>query len=130
MALSKAIAGLIGPTLIAAALAILVNLGSISALVDEASHEPGLIMVSGILLFVAGLSIVRVHNRWVGGWPVIVTILGWLFAIGGLARLVFPTGVAGIAVGVGQNITVVASGEAVILLLVGAILSFEAYRQE
>jgi hypothetical protein len=130
MALSKTIAGLIGPTLIAAAIAILFNLGSVSALVDEASHEPGLIMVSGILLFIAGLSVVRVHNRWAGGWPVIVTILGWLFAVGGLARFVFPTGVAGIAVGVGQNITVIASGEALILLLVGALLSFKAYRQE
>src|SRR5690242_14183385 len=30
------------------------------------------------LLFVAGLAIVRVHNVWVGGWPVLVTVLGWV----------------------------------------------------
>ena len=86
MNVSKTIAGLIGPTLIAVAAAILLNFGSIPALVEEASHEPGLLMVSGILLFVAGVSIVRAHNRWTGGWPVVVTILGWLFILGGLAR--------------------------------------------
>jgi hypothetical protein len=33
-------------------------------------------------LFIAGLAIVRVHNRWTNGWPVLVTILGWLFVLG------------------------------------------------
>ena len=41
MANSKTIAGLIGPTLIALAAALLINLGSISALAESVSHDPG-----------------------------------------------------------------------------------------
>lgn len=64
MTSSKTIAGLMGPTLVAAAAATLLNLGSLPALTEEVSREPVLILVSGILLFVAGLAIVRAHNRW------------------------------------------------------------------
>jgi hypothetical protein len=88
---SKTIAGLIGPTLVAMAASMLLNVGSFPALAEQVSHDPVLIFVSGILLFVAGLAIVRVHNRWTNGWPV-------------LARMLFPTGLAAIAGGFGQNI--------------------------
>jgi hypothetical protein len=47
---------------------------------------------------------VRVHNRWTNGWPVLVTVLGWLAVFSGLARMLFPTGLAAIAGGFGQNI--------------------------
>ena len=63
MANSKTIAGLIGPTLIALAAALLINLGSISALAESVSHDPALVLMSGVLSFVAGLAVVRVHNR-------------------------------------------------------------------
>src|SRR6266446_986196 len=80
----------------------LLNIGSFPALAEQVSRDPALIFVSGILLFVAGLAIVRVHNRWTNGWPVLVTVLGWLFVLGGLARMLFPTGLAAIAAGIGQ----------------------------
>ena len=64
MANSKTIAGLIGPSLIALAAALLINLGSMSALVEAVSHDPALVLVSGVLSFVAGLAVVRVHNHW------------------------------------------------------------------
>src|SRR6516164_6053260 len=41
------------PDLLAAAL--LINLGSMSALVEAISHDPALVLVSGVLSFVAGL---------------------------------------------------------------------------
>ena len=90
MTTSKTIAGLIGPTLVAIAASMLLNIGSFPALAEQVSRDPALIFVSGILLFVAGLAIVRVHNRWTNGWPVLVTVLGWLFVLGGLARMLFP----------------------------------------
>src|SRR6266403_3848350 len=100
MTTSKTIAGLIGPTLVAIAAGMLLNIGSL----EQVSRDPALIFVSGILLFVAGLAIVRVHNRWTNGWPVLVTVLGWLAVFGGLVRMLFPTGLAAIAGGFGQNI--------------------------
>jgi hypothetical protein len=37
---------------------------------EQISQDPALILVSGILLFIAGLAIVRIHNFWTSGWPV------------------------------------------------------------
>jgi hypothetical protein len=126
MANSKTIAGLIGPTLIALAAATLINLGSISTLVESVSHDPALVMVSGVLSFVAGLAVVRVHNHWAGDWAVLVTILGWLLLVGGLVRLLFPIWLAGMAASFAQSTGLIA-GEAVVFLVIGAFLSYKTY---
>jgi cytochrome bd-type quinol oxidase subunit 2 len=115
MTTSKTIAGLIGPTLVAIAAGMLLNIGSLPTLAEQVSRDPALIFVSGILLFVAGLAIVRVHNRWTNGWPVLVTVLGWLALLGGLARMLFPTGLASIAAGIGQITGAIIAGAIVLL---------------
>ncbi|SDH07615.1 hypothetical protein SAMN05216338_100564 [Bradyrhizobium sp. Rc2d] len=69
MTTSKTIAGLIGPTLVAIAAGMLLNIGSFPELAEQVSRDPALIFVSGILLFVVGLAIVRAHNRWTKEWP-------------------------------------------------------------
>ena len=38
----------------------------------------------------AGLAIVLTHNVWVADWRVLITILGWLAAIGGAVRILAP----------------------------------------
>jgi hypothetical protein len=100
MANSKMIAALVGPSLIAGALSIFINLGVWPEIVDEAAQDPALLWVSGWPVFVAGLAIVYFHNQWKGGWPTLVTALGWLAVIGGLARILFPWKVAGIGLAV------------------------------
>jgi cytochrome bd-type quinol oxidase subunit 2 len=129
MTTSKSIAGLIGPTFVAGAVAVLVNLRAWPALVEQGFHDPALIFASGFLLFVAGLAIVRAHNRWEGGWPVLVTVLGWLSLLGGLLRMLFPTRLAPIAIGAVRS-TGVVPGVAIVLLVVGAFLSFKGYSRE
>jgi hypothetical protein len=129
MTTSKLIAGLVGPTLVAGAIAVLLNLGTWPALVEQAFRDPALIFVSGFPLFVAGLAIVRAHNRWEGNWPVLVTIVGWLALLGGLSRILFPTRLAPIAVGAVQS-TGVLPGVAVVLLVVGVFLSLKGYSRE
>ena len=112
---SKNIAGLLGPTLIA--------LGTSEALNFRiwATNIAPLISLNGLLLFVAGLSIVRVHNRWTRGWPVIVTLVGWGFILVGLFRMFAPE-----VQQAGQN----APTTIITASLVGAIglfLTFKAY---
>jgi hypothetical protein len=123
---SKTIAGLIGLTLIALAAALLINLGSISTLVESVSHSSALVLVSGVLSFVAGLAVVRVHNHWAGDWAVLVTILGWLLLVGGLVRILFPIWLAGMAANFTRSTGLIA-GEAVVFLVIGAFLSYKAY---
>jgi len=128
METSKMLAGLIGPTLVAVGASMLLNLGSLPALIGQASGDAALILTTGMLIFVAGLAIVRVHNRWSGGWPVIVTVLGWLFVLGGLLRILFPTQLGSAAAGMAQE-TWFWVGEAVILLVLGGFLCLKAYSQ-
>ena len=125
MAMSKTIAGLMGPTLVALAAALLVNIDSISALVEPVSHDPALVLVSGVLSFVAGLA--RVHNQWGGDWAVLVTILGWLLLVGGVIRMLFPIALSGMAASIGKNTGLIAA-EAIVLLAIGAFLSYKATR--
>jgi hypothetical protein len=129
MTTSKTIAALIGPTLIAIALAMLFNLGSFPAMVDQVSRDPALIFLSGILLFVAGLAILRAHNVWTGGWPVLVSALGALAVLGGLGRMFFPFRLAEVAAQIGQHrgVMVVA---AIVFLALGGFLSVNAYSKD
>src|ERR1700736_1625058 len=128
MATSKMISGLVGPTFFALAVSMLLNVGSLPALVEQASHDPALILTTGIITLVAGLAIVRVHNRWSGGWPVVVTVLGWLFVLGGLARILFPNQLAAAAAGIAQHSGFFV-GEAIVLLALGGFLSFKSFSQ-
>jgi len=114
---SKAIAGLLGPTLIAISTSESVNLRILWA-----NTSPSVIYLNGTLLFVAGLSIVRVHNRWTGGWPVVVTLVGWLIILGGLVRMFAPV----FAQREVQNATGVYA-LLVVLLVLGVFLTFKAY---
>jgi hypothetical protein len=87
------------------------------ALAEQISRDPGLIFVSGILLFVAGLAIVRAHNIWTGGWPVLVTVLGWLTVLGGLLRMLFPTQLAAMVARVDQSSGRIIVGAGILLVL-------------
>jgi uncharacterized membrane protein HdeD (DUF308 family) len=129
MATTKMIAGLVGPTLLAIGLAMLINAGRFPEMAKQIGNDPGLIFVSGVLLLVAGLAIVRVHNFWSGGWRVVVTVLGWLALIGGILRMFLPFWAASIASTLGQSSTPVITG-ALVFLLVGGFLSYKAFRTD
>ena len=126
---SKTIAGLIGPTFVALGLAMLINIGSFPAMLDQVARDPALIFLSGVLLFVAGLAVLRAHNVWTGGWPVLVTLLGALAVLSGLGRMFFPIRLAALAGEMGQSHGLIAT-VAVILLVVGGFLSFQAYSRD
>ena len=129
MTSSKMNAGLIGPTLAAIAVAMLLNIRAFPAMVEQVARDPALIFLSGVLLFVAGLAILRAHNVWTGGWPVLVTVLGALAVLSGLGRMFFPTRLAALAGEMGQSRGLIAGG-AVVFLLLGGFLSFKAYSRD
>lgn len=116
---SKQIAGLLGPTLIALTLTESINL-------DIWTNTPTpVVYLSGALLFVAGLSIIHVHNRWTGSWPVLVTLIGWLAMLGGLIRMIAP----GFAQRLVQTTTALYPW-LMMGLAVGIFLTFKAYGRE
>lgn len=90
METSVFIAGLIGPVLVVMGLMGLFRLEAIHEVAREVLASRALIFMAGFLALLAGLAIVNTHNHWVAGWPVIVTVFGWLAVIGGIIRIAFP----------------------------------------
>jgi uncharacterized protein YjeT (DUF2065 family) len=108
---------------------VLLNQGMILNLVHDAAVGPIAIALSGILLFVAGLAILRVHNLWVKGWPVLVTLIGWAAVLSGLARMLFPTLIIQIAGRFLQAVPFALDIAGPVLIAVGVFLSYQAYRR-
>jgi hypothetical protein len=126
---SKLIAGFIGPVLAAMGVAMLVNRELFPVILDQISHDYGLILLSGILSLLAGIAIVRVHNVWSAGWQVIVTVFGWLAVLGGLVRMWVPQMAGPIADSFAAGPTALLIA-AVALIALGGFLSYKAYGPE
>jgi hypothetical protein len=82
-AIAKRIAGIVGPTIVAMVTS---ELPTVQPHLYDAQIAP-LVYLSGVLLFVAGLAIVRAHNLWTRDWTVLVTISGWFAMALGLLRM-------------------------------------------
>ena len=83
---SKSIAGIVGPSLM---VMVLSELKLWNPTLYDTQIVP-LVYLSGVLLFIAGLSIIRIHNVWVVDWPTSITLIGWFSILLGLARMFFP----------------------------------------
>lgn len=118
LTVSRRIAGLMGPALIAIVVSELEFLQP--NLYDE--QIAPVVYLSGTLFFVAGLAVVRAHNRWTLGWPVLITLMGWFALLGGLFRMFaassYPQAV--------QNPSVVLPMQ-LVLLFIGMVLTLNAY---
>ena len=43
-----------------------------------------------LFILILGLTVIGTHNRWVFGWPVVITLMGWIMTVKGIVFLVFP----------------------------------------
>ena len=57
---------------------------------DDFLKSEGQIYLGGLMALSAGFLIVTFHNNWEGGWPLIITILGWASLLKGIHILAFP----------------------------------------
>jgi hypothetical protein len=126
MPASTFLAQLLGPTFILMGAGLLINSDNYRALAREFLDSPALIYLAGLIAFVAGLAIVLTHNVWAFGWPVIITLFGWLALIAGILRVLFPA----MVMRMGESM--LASGAwlpaaAIFYLLLGAWLSVVGY---
>jgi hypothetical protein len=118
---SKRIAGLVGPSIVA-------MVASEFPLVQPHLYDsqiPPVVYLSGVLMFVAGLAIVRAHNRWTPDWTVLITLSGW-FALGlGLVRMFAAGRYQRSTSTTSATVFMVMEG---LLLVIGLVLTFHAYR--
>jgi uncharacterized membrane protein len=126
MKTSLFIARLVGPVLIVAGISMLANGAQYRAIVDGFLKSPALIYLAGFLGLLGGLAIVNVHNSWARGWPLIITMLGWLAIVGGTVRMLAPQ----LMEQVGATMVAQAwfvMGLAIVALAIGGFLSFKGY---
>jgi hypothetical protein len=76
-----------------------------------------------MVLFVAGLTIVQAHNRWVKEWSVLVTLTGWALLFGGLYRMFAPAATQ-------MSKGVATYGLLAVLVAIGGVLTYKAYVAE
>jgi len=130
MTKSKMIARLMGPVLLATGIGIALSMGTeanaYGAMLKEVIASKALINITGILLLIAGLAIVNTHNVWEPDWRVIITVVGWLAIIRGLASILFPTAVQNLGDHMITSPTGMILGAAITVGL-GAVLTFMGY---
>jgi uncharacterized membrane protein HdeD (DUF308 family) len=122
MADSKQIASLIGPTLVA-------TLVSEFPLVQPHLYDsqiPPVVYLSGVLMFVAGLAVVRAHNVWARNWTVLVTLTGWFFLVLGLIRMFAAGQYHQAAAGTRSVVFIVLEG---VLLVIALVITYQGYRR-
>jgi hypothetical protein len=121
------IARLIGPVFAIIGAGIVVNPSFYLNVAVEAVQVPSLLYLYGVLLLTVGVAMLNFHREWTRDWRVIVTILGWLFMIGGVVRVLTPGMIQRLALVMPITpFAVTLIGVAV--LVVGIYLTFEAYR--
>jgi len=57
---------------------------------EQFLDDSPLILISGVLAMIAGLSIINAHNIWGWDWRVIITVFGWAFFLSGAIRILAP----------------------------------------
>ncbi len=125
------LAKLIGPPFLAVGLGLLVNQKTYWDMTDEVIRHPSavsnmLIYLSGVLAMIVGLAVVNAYRSWTLDWRVVITIIGWLFLLVGIARIVLPDIVLKLGSTVyGSPTSLVIA--AIISLVLGGFLSFKGY---
>ena len=71
-------------------LGMLMSPGHYKKMMDEIMKNAGILYFGAILATLAGFLIITFHNVW-EGWPIIITIFGWLALVKGFALFVFPS---------------------------------------
>jgi len=117
---AEQIAGLLGPAIVA-------MVASEFPLVQPHLYDqqiPPVVYLSGVLMFVAGLAIVRAHHHWRRDWTVLVTLTGWFALVLGLVRM-FAAGAYRRGSGAVAPLAFMVIESP--LLLCGLFLTFKAY---
>jgi len=117
---SKRIGGLLGPTL-------MVMVTSEFPLIQPHLYDeqiPPVVYLSGVLMFIAGLAIVRSHNRWQRDWTQLITLCGWFLLALGILRM-FASSFYRLATGNTNSLFfMIVEG---ILFAIGSLITWKAY---
>ena len=61
-----------------------------AGLFKDAVEHPHRYIPFFLFTLVMGLMIVSVHNRWILGWPIVITAIGWIITLKSVLYLIYP----------------------------------------
>lgn len=123
---SIVLAKFIGPFIILIAVGVLFNIKIFRQIMEDFLKSPGLIYITGLITFVAGLAIVLFHNIWTTDWRVLITAFGWISVVKGALLTILPGSPVKLTKIYMKNINLVAIPWA-IMLLIGIFLTLKGY---
>jgi uncharacterized membrane protein YdcZ (DUF606 family) len=91
-----------------------------------AQQTPTVVYLSGVLLFVAGLAIVRAHNSWALDWTTLVTLSGWVGGALGLVRMFAASLYLRQYASTGPNVFMIVE---VVLFCCGGVMTYQSFRR-
>jgi hypothetical protein len=120
------LAKLLGPILLVAGIAMLVNRKDLDALAQELLRSRVLLFLLGLIDLAIGLAIVLTHNVWVADWRLIITLLGWLLMVRGAVRVLVPDQAKALGAKLLKNANAV-TGSLAVTTGLGLVLSYFGY---
>lgn len=90
MLTSITIATIFGPILVFVGIWVLLYPANMRKVVESFRKTPAVLFITGIINLILGLAFVTNCNTWTPSFELLVTLLGWLFLLRGLAIFFLP----------------------------------------
>ena len=90
MELSILMARIIAVIYVAAGIGVLIGQIDFKKLATEFSESTALTYSAGSFAIIIGMILIHHHNIWVADWRVLITIISWMFLVGGIQIVVLP----------------------------------------
>lgn len=120
------LAKLIGPVMLALGLFVAFNPARVSRMGREVLASDALLLIAGVITLPAGLAIVLSHNIWVANWPVLITAMGWIMIVAGLARILLPGLMQSLGAAMLEK-PIVTTIPGLLMAAIGAFLCYQGY---
>lgn len=90
MELSILIAKEIAIIYIISGIAVVIGQLNFQKIAEDLAKSPSLTLITGFIGLIVGVVLVLYHNIWVMQWTVLITIISWLFLLGGIMMIIYP----------------------------------------
>lgn len=120
------LAGLWGPLMLAMGLGMFISRDHYVKIYRDLGREPFAVMVFGMFAIVAGVALIGAHNTWETLPEMLVSLLGWLLLLKGLACVVMPNLVERSGQWMNSNLQMLKTSS-VVLVIIGVYLTWSVY---
>lgn len=119
-------AKVMGPLMLIMGLSLAFNRGAITSMAKDFMKSPALIFFAGFMTLLLGILVVAFHNVWVAGWPVLITLFGWIMVAAGIVRMNFAERLKKMGEKMLKNDAIM-YGAAILYAVIGAFLTYKGY---